>query len=82
MLNDEELEDLLFAIRSLLKGNGLTPSGIKKYKDLEQTLLNTKRGAHPTQRALDSATYERDGLLFCKNCGSGMGAVEDEPLSQ
>lgn len=35
-----------------------------------------------TKRALDSATYERDGLLFCKTCGSGMGAVEDEPPSQ
>jgi hypothetical protein len=30
-----------------------------------------------TQRSLDAATYERDGLLFCKTCGSGMGAVED-----
>ena len=35
-----------------------------------------------TSCALDSATYERDGLLFCKTCGSGMGAVEEEPPSQ
>jgi len=34
-----------------------------------------------TKRAIDSATYERDGLLFCKTCGGGLGAVEDEPPS-
>lgn len=30
----------------------------------------------------DGATYESDGLLFCKTCGSSVGVVEDEPPSQ
>ena len=46
MFNDEELEDLLFAIHHLLESAALTPHGIKKYKYLEQAILSAKRGAH------------------------------------
>lgn len=78
MLNDEQIEDLLFAIHSLLEGNGLTPHGIKKYKYLEQTLLDIKRGTHLTPDATEVAKAPRFHSFACPECGR-LGRVLCEP---
>jgi hypothetical protein len=86
MLTDEELEDLLFAIYYLLEGASLTPAGIKKYKYLEQTILNIKRGAH-LQRSVNRTCFtcggpvnSSSGYLICENgCGGPVEKPEEPP---